>query len=148
MAAHGGTEVPPYVRWRDLKSRLYGRWRDFPPLRPGREAGLTTRLYVLAWLYNRRMQLSGRTVLVTGGASGLGGATVDMVVAAGGRAVIVDVNEDAGRAKAAAHGAGARFVSADGAGESVQRAVHVAVTELGGLDGVVNAAGVAVAARV
>ena len=27
------------------------------------------------------MQLSGRTVLVTGGASGLGGATVDMVVA-------------------------------------------------------------------
>ena len=30
------------------------------------------------------MLLNGRTVLVTGGASGLGGATVDMIVAAGG----------------------------------------------------------------
>ena len=41
-------------------------------------------------------------MIVTGGASGLGGAAVDMVVAAGGRAVIVDVNEDAGRQRAAA----------------------------------------------
>jgi N-acyl-D-aspartate/D-glutamate deacylase len=36
------------------------------------------------------MLLSDRTVLVTGGASGLGGATVDMVVAAGGRAVVLE----------------------------------------------------------
>src|SRR5688500_16852293 len=94
------------------------------------------------------MLLDRRTVLVTGGASGLGGATVDMIVAAGGRVVIVDVNEEAGRARAAAHGERARFVSADVTGESVQRAVDVAVTELGGLHGVVNAAGVAVAERV
>ena len=39
------------------------------------------------------MRLDGRTVLVTGGASGLGGATVEMVVQNGGNAVILDVNE-------------------------------------------------------
>ena len=55
------------------------------------------------------MLLRDRNVLITGGASGLGGAAVDMVAAAGGRAVIVDVNAEAGRAKAAQHGSSARF---------------------------------------
>ena len=95
------------------------------------------------------MQLNGRTVLVTGGASGLGGATVDMIVAAGGRAVIVDIGEEAGRAKAAAHGDRVRFVRADVTSESdVQAAVGAARAEFGGLHGVVNAAGIAVAERV
>jgi NAD(P)-dependent dehydrogenase (short-subunit alcohol dehydrogenase family) len=95
------------------------------------------------------MRLDGRTVLVTGGASGLGGATVDMVVAAGGRAVIVDVKEQAAAERAARHGDKARFVRADVTSEAdVQRAVDTAVAELGGLHGVVNAAGIAVAERV
>ena len=42
------------------------------------------------------MRLDGRTIIVTGGASGLGLATVEMALAAGGRAVILDVNEQAG----------------------------------------------------
>jgi len=88
-------------------------------------------------------------VLVTGGASGLGGATVDMVVAAGGRAVVVDVNDAAGQAKASTHGAAVRFVRADVTREDdVQRAVDTAVREFGALNGVVNAAGIAVAERV
>ncbi len=95
------------------------------------------------------MRVDGRTVLVTGGASGLGGATVDMIVGAGGRAVIVDVNEEAGSAKAAALGDRVRFVRADVTSETdVQRAVDTAVRELGGLHGVVNAAGIGVAERV
>jgi NAD(P)-dependent dehydrogenase (short-subunit alcohol dehydrogenase family) len=95
------------------------------------------------------MLLSGRTVLVTGGASGLGGATVDMIVAAGGRAVIVDINEQAGLAKAARLGDAVRFVRADVTSETdVQRAVDVAVQELSGLHGVVNAAGIASVGRV
>lgn len=95
------------------------------------------------------MRLDGRTVLVTGGASGLGGATVDMVVAAGGRAVIIDVNEQAGAAKAASLGGFVRFVQGDVTSEAdVQRAIDAAVTGLGGLHGVVNAAGVAPAERV
>jgi NAD(P)-dependent dehydrogenase (short-subunit alcohol dehydrogenase family) len=95
------------------------------------------------------MQLKGRTVLVTGGASGLGGATVEMVIAAGGRAVIVDVNETAGLARAGALGDRVRFIKADVTSEDdLQRAVDTAVRELGGLHGLVCAAGIAVAERV
>jgi NAD(P)-dependent dehydrogenase (short-subunit alcohol dehydrogenase family) len=95
------------------------------------------------------MRIEGRTILVTGGASGLGGAAVDMIAAAGGRAVIVDVNAAAGMAKAAQLGDRARFVRADVTSDAdVQQAVHTAVSELGGLHGVVNAAGIGVAERV
>ena len=95
------------------------------------------------------MQLAGRTVLISGGASGLGGATADMVVAAGGHAVIADVNEDAGRAHADHLGVRARFVKTDVTSDAdVHRAVAYAVAEFGALDGAVNAAGIAVAERV
>jgi NAD(P)-dependent dehydrogenase (short-subunit alcohol dehydrogenase family) len=95
------------------------------------------------------MHLDGRAVLVTGGASGLGGAAVDMIVAAGGRAVLIDLNDAAGRAKTTRHRENARFVHGDVTSEAdVQRAVDVAANELGGLHGLVNAAGVAVAERV
>lgn len=39
------------------------------------------------------MDIKNKTVLVTGGASGLGQATVEAVIAAGGNAVILDINE-------------------------------------------------------
>jgi len=86
---------------------------------------------------------------VTGGASGLGGATVDMIVAAGGRAVIIDLNDQAGGAKAAQHGASARFVRADVTSEEqVQAAIDVATKDYGHIDGLVNAAGIPAAERV
>ena len=95
------------------------------------------------------MRFAGRTILVTGGASGLGGAAVDAIVAAGGRAVIVDVNEQTGSTKAANLGEQVRFVRADVTSEAdVQRAVDTARRDLGGLHGVVNAAGIGVAERV
>ena len=95
------------------------------------------------------MLLRDRTVIVTGGASGLGGATVDMIAAAGGRAVIVDVNEAAGRAKAAQHGSSARFVQADVTSEAdVKRTIHEATAAFGRIDGLVNAAGIPAAERV
>ena len=94
------------------------------------------------------MQLSGRTVLVTGGASGLGGATVDMVVAEGGRAVVIDLNDDNGRAKEANHRGAVRFVKGDVTAEAdVQRAVDVALADFGGVHGLVNAAGIPAAER-
>jgi NAD(P)-dependent dehydrogenase (short-subunit alcohol dehydrogenase family) len=95
------------------------------------------------------VNLSGRTVIVTGGASGLGGATVDMIVAAGGRAVIVDINEQAGAAKAAQHGKSAHFVKTDVTSDTeMQRAVDAGVKTFAAIDGLVCAAGIAVAERV
>ena len=71
-----------------------------------------------------------------------------MVVAHGGRAVVIDLNEDAGRAKQASHPDAVRFVKGDVSAEAdVQHAIDTAV-ELGVLGGVVNAAGVPAAERV
>jgi NAD(P)-dependent dehydrogenase (short-subunit alcohol dehydrogenase family) len=102
------------------------------------------------------VNLQGRTVLVSGGASGLGSAVVDMVVAAGGRAVILDLNDEKGRAKAAQLAgtgpfgpAAVRFVKADVTRDTdVQQAIETALRDFGQIDGVVNAAGVPAAERV
>jgi len=96
------------------------------------------------------MLLEGRTILVTGGASGLGGAAADMIVGAGGRVVIVDLKDEAGHARAALLGdASARFIRGDVTVEAdVQHAVDTAIDAFGGVDGLVNAAGIAVAERV
>jgi NAD(P)-dependent dehydrogenase (short-subunit alcohol dehydrogenase family) len=95
------------------------------------------------------MQLGKRTVLVTGGASGLGRATVEMVIAAGGNAVILDVNEETGRAAVAALGDRARFARTDVTSEAdVLQAVNAAVEAFGSVDGVVNAAGLCPAERI
>ncbi|HXD20836.1 MAG TPA: 3-hydroxyacyl-CoA dehydrogenase [Vicinamibacterales bacterium] len=95
------------------------------------------------------MRLQNQTVLVTGGASGLGGATAEMVVAAGGRVIVADVNEAAGRTAAARLGASARFVRTDVTSEAdVQQAIATAIKEFGAFTGLVNAAGIGPAARV
>jgi NAD(P)-dependent dehydrogenase (short-subunit alcohol dehydrogenase family) len=95
------------------------------------------------------VRLDNQTVLVTGGASGLGAATAEMIVGAGGRVIIADVNDAAGKAAAARLGAGARFVHTDVTSEAdVSNAVATAVKEFGALTGVVNAAGIGPAARV
>jgi NAD(P)-dependent dehydrogenase (short-subunit alcohol dehydrogenase family) len=95
------------------------------------------------------VRLQNQTVLVTGGASGLGGATAEMIVAAGGRAIIADVNEAAGRTAAARLGASARFIRTDVTVEAdVQQAIAAAVKEFGAFTGLVNAAGIGPAARV
>ena len=95
------------------------------------------------------MRLDGRTIIVTGGASGLGLATVEMVLAAGGRAVILDVNEQAGTTAAARLGDHVRFISADVTSDaSMKRAVDTAIATLGAVHGLVCAAGIAAAERV
>jgi NAD(P)-dependent dehydrogenase (short-subunit alcohol dehydrogenase family) len=90
------------------------------------------------------MELRNSTFIVTGGASGLGVATVEMLVAAGGNAVIADVNK-AGEAFAAKLGKQARFVECDVTREDHGRAaVDAAVKGFGGLQGLVNCAGIAI----
>jgi NAD(P)-dependent dehydrogenase (short-subunit alcohol dehydrogenase family) len=92
---------------------------------------------------NGKMQLAGSTFIVTGGASGLGAATVRMVVAGGGNAVIADLKEAEGRALAQELGPRARFLRTDVADEADgQAAVSAAVDGFGGLQGLVNCAGI------
>src|SRR5258708_10213553 len=59
------------------------------------------------------MNIQGKVALVTGGASGLGATSVRTIVGAGGRAMILDLNEKAGQALASGLGDAARFVRAD-----------------------------------
>ncbi len=89
------------------------------------------------------MELEGSTFIVTGGASGLGAATVRMVAAGGGNAVVADLKEAEGVALAAELGKAVRYVRTDVADEvSMQAAVAAAVTGFGGLQGLVNCAGI------
>ena len=95
------------------------------------------------------MDISGKTLIVTGGASGLGRATAEAILAAGGNAVLLDVNADTGAAARLAMGAKVRFALADVTSEEqVKAAVDLAVSTFGGLHGVVNAAGIGPAAKV
>ena len=88
--------------------------------------------------------------MITGGASGLGGACAEMIVNAGGRVVILDLNQAAGEENVKRLSqTKARFVKGDVTNEDdVQRAVGTAVQDFGGIHGLVNAAGVGNAERV
>ncbi len=91
------------------------------------------------------MHILDHTFLISGGASGLGAACARMVIAAGGNAVIADVNAEEGQALAGMLGDRARFVLADVTSEAdVQRAIARATTMFGALHGVINCAGVAI----
>ena len=90
------------------------------------------------------MEIKNSTFIVTGGASGLGAATVRILVAAGGNVIIADVNVDAGNALAKELGQ-ARFIKTDVTSEADGKAaVALALSEFGGLQGLVNCAGIAI----
>jgi NAD(P)-dependent dehydrogenase (short-subunit alcohol dehydrogenase family) len=95
------------------------------------------------------MRFDGRNVLVTGGASGLGAATVEMVINAGGTAVIADVNDETGKKAADRFGKKAVFVRTDVTSDAdMQRAVDAATKTFGAVHGLVCAAGIGSAERV
>jgi NAD(P)-dependent dehydrogenase (short-subunit alcohol dehydrogenase family) len=91
------------------------------------------------------MDIRNSTFIVTGGSSGLGAATVEMVVAAGGNAIIADVSKQHGEALVAKLGKKTRFVECDVTREDQGKAtVAAALAEFGGLHGLVNCAGIAI----
>jgi len=95
------------------------------------------------------MQIRDRVFLVTGGASGLGEATVRMLVAAGARVVAADLKEGEGAALASSLGDSVRFVRTDVADEaSAKGAVAAALNAFGALHGLVNCAGIVHAERI
>ncbi|WP_416485936.1 SDR family NAD(P)-dependent oxidoreductase [Streptomyces sp. CL12] len=88
----------------------------------------------------------GRRALITGGGSGIGQATVLRILAEGGTVVAADISEQGLRDTVAKAGADAERLSTrviDIADESsVREGVAAAVATLGGLDVLVNAAGI------
>lgn len=84
-----------------------------------------------------------RAAVVTGGASGIGLATVTRLVADGWRVVLADYNATNGEAAAAGFGDDVRFVRTDVAREAdVEAAVGACTEAFGQVDCVVNNAGV------
>jgi NAD(P)-dependent dehydrogenase (short-subunit alcohol dehydrogenase family) len=95
------------------------------------------------------LEIQGRVALVTGGASGLGLATVEALAEAGASVVVLDLPTSNGETVAKGLGEVARFAPADvTVGEDVQAAIDLAATEFGGLQVVVNCAGVGFPGRV
>ncbi|MGB1580180.1 MAG: 3-hydroxyacyl-CoA dehydrogenase [Nevskiales bacterium] len=93
------------------------------------------------------MQIKDSVFIVTGGASGLGEATVRRLVANGGKAVIADLNEERGQMMEGELGAAVKFVKCDVREDADGRAAVAAAQELGTLRGVVNCAGVGAPAK-
>jgi NAD(P)-dependent dehydrogenase (short-subunit alcohol dehydrogenase family) len=86
--------------------------------------------------------LRDKIVLVTGGAKGIGAATVKAFLAEDCKVVIVDRDTEAGPVLAKSSGSKARFVEADLTNlKSCKQAVEQTVSWFGGLDVLVNNAG-------
>ena len=95
------------------------------------------------------MQISDRCFLITGGGSGLGAASARMLVDAGARVVLADVNAEAGQQTAAALGEAARFVNCDVTREEDGKAAVSAARQHGGaLHGLLNCAGIGIPSKV
>ncbi|MES2404255.1 MAG: SDR family NAD(P)-dependent oxidoreductase [Pseudomonadota bacterium] len=95
------------------------------------------------------MQLAQVKAIVTGGASGLGHAVAQYIVAHGGTVALFDVNEEKGHAAAQELGDSARFYQTDVTSESgVTANVAAARDAMGGLNVVMNCAGILGAGRV
>lgn len=91
-------------------------------------------------------ELSGKVIIVTGAASGIGRASAQRIAAAGAKLVASDVNLDAGEGLVRSlteGGADAIFVQADmGVEADVARLVDTSVQRHGRLDGAFNNAGI------
>lgn len=94
------------------------------------------------------MDLAIAKAVITGGASGLGFATAQRVIDAGGQVVLLDINDEQGAASAATLGERAAFQKTDVADEiSVKTVMKQANEIMGGITFAVNCAGIATAGR-
>jgi NAD(P)-dependent dehydrogenase (short-subunit alcohol dehydrogenase family) len=91
------------------------------------------------------MDISGSSAIVTGGASGLGEATVRLLTKRGGRVVVLDMNDEKG--ETLAKEVGGVFVHADVTNTDDVIAAVEAAKELGPLRSLVNCAGIGAASR-
>jgi len=89
------------------------------------------------------MQIQDTRAIITGGASGLGLAVARMLVAAGGKVALFDVNDAAGVDAVRTLGSAASFHKVDVTSEpTVIAAVAAAAAAMGGLNAAINCAGI------
>jgi len=88
-------------------------------------------------------RIEGKVAVITGGASGIGEATVRRFCEEGARVVIADIQEDKGKALAEELGQVARFARVDVTEEDqIAAAIALAVQDFGRLDVMYNNAGI------
>lgn len=95
------------------------------------------------------MNIQGKVIVITGGASGLGAATATHLVEHGAKVILVDMNQEQGQALQQQLGSQSEFVQLDVTDEQAVEAffAHVEST-YGQLNGLVNCAGIAPSAKV
>ncbi|SHF92271.1 NAD(P)-dependent dehydrogenase, short-chain alcohol dehydrogenase family [Fodinibius roseus] len=89
------------------------------------------------------MSFKDKTIVITGGAKGIGAGCAEVFYRQGGNVVVLDVDEEAGRQRCADLGDRAHFIECDVSRESdVEEAMGQAAVTLGGVDVLVNNAGI------
>jgi NAD(P)-dependent dehydrogenase (short-subunit alcohol dehydrogenase family) len=95
------------------------------------------------------MQISDHSFIITGSGSGLGAATARLLVAAGGKVLLADVDSASGEVLAAELGSNARFSLTDVTDAAgAEAAVAACRASFGAVHGLINCAGVAPSERV
>lgn len=95
------------------------------------------------------MRVAEHTFVITGGASGLGAATAEHLVAQGAAVVLLDINQTAVEAQAQCLGHNALGLACDICdAEQVQQALAAALKQFGALHGLINCAGIVGAQRI
>ena len=95
------------------------------------------------------MKIQGKVCVVTGGASGLGAATAQHLVAQGAKVILVDMNQELGQQLQQQLGENAEFIAVDVTDENqVQQLLNHIEQKYGQLNGLVNCAGIAPSAKV
>ena len=90
-------------------------------------------------------RLTGKTALISGGASGIGAASAKRFIEEGARVVIADINAEKGQTLAAKYGDELSFINLDvTSAESWAKAVKIATSKMDGLTTLVNSAGVSI----
>lgn len=94
------------------------------------------------------MEITEKTFIVSGGASGLGGGVAQRLSSLGANVVVADINAENGETMVATLGDKSRFIKTDVTSEDdVQAAVNFAVDTFGALHGAISCAGIALGER-
>ena len=93
------------------------------------------------------MNIEGKVAVITGGASGLGKATAEMVIAKGGKVAVLDLNEELAQATAAELGEAKAYQVNVTDDASVTKAIEGVKSDFGAIHVNVNCAGIGAASR-